>query len=255
MAPRGSTLLALATRVFGAHTAHRVFAPLLADWHQSGGSRRSSVGGVALGVDAGTREDHVCIGWRHAAPGWQALRAIEPVLCDRHGAAAWCPSSDISRPARPEHRTTHRLPDASGCGGGPAVRRAAGRDGLRCVRNGSHDQPAASAAHGADDRGPDRDDDQPGVAGAGGESGVSRDRTRRQGHHRRSAGARRARADIGDLWQARGVDSAVARRELRAKLAIGVAWPLTLAVLGWRLGRHRASRAPARWLSGGSSPR
>jgi hypothetical protein len=51
---------------------------------------------------------------------------------------------------------------------------------------------------------------------------------------------------IADLWHARGVDPGTARRELHGRAAITLAWPLALAVFGWRLGRHRQS---APWVA------
>lgn len=53
---------------------------------------------------------------------------------------------------------------------------------------------------------------------------------------------------IVDLWRARGVEPAAARRELRNKTAIALTWPWALATLGWRLGRHRQSASAAALL-------
>lgn len=43
---------------------------------------------------------------------------------------------------------------------------------------------------------------------------------------------------IGELWHATGVGPREARRELRARSAIILGWPLTLGLLGWRCGRR-----------------
>lgn len=242
---RAASVLRWATRLFGRDAAARVFEPLISDWQHeqryaaTWWRRGLTAARWTLALVATT----ACVSWRHASPGWQATRAMG--LFSAIGTIVLIAPFFQHLPSAPRHAVRlvgYLMPQAVALAVPFAVLPAAMALGAVAT--------AASAGH-------LRRRLCSAVAGivlltAVGLAWVVPEANQAFRETTRSAmgitpGALpRGVRELGivDLWFARGVAPDAARRELHAKAAIALAWPLALAFLGWRLGRHRQS-APA----------
>jgi hypothetical protein len=242
MTPPFAAILRAAAWLFGEDTSARVFAPLVADWdheqrHAATSWRRGLIAArwtLALVTTA------ACMSWRHAAPGWRAARAlagfsivgtvilIAPFF--RHLPSGRDPVLQLIGYLTPQAvalAVPLALLPAAILLGTAATPEAADRlrRRLRAVVAGivlvttinlAWVVPEANQAF--------RETSRAAI-------GVTTGSLPR--------GVRELR--VADLWHARGVPPGAARGELHAKAAIAIAWPMALAFLGWRLGRHRQS--------------
>ncbi len=242
MTPPFAAILRAAAWLFGDDTSARVFAPFAADWdhqqrHASTSWRRGLIAArwtLALVTTA------ACMSWRHASPGWRAARALG--LFSAVGTAMLIAPFFRHLPFGPPHAVRlvgYLTPQAVALAvpfallpaaillGAAATPEGAGRlrrrlcavvAGIVLVTtiNLAWVVPEANQAFRETSR------TAMGITTASLPRGV------------RELG-------IADLWHARVVPPGAARGELHAKAAIAVAWPMALALLGWRLGRHRQS--------------